>query len=243
MGASGTLRVGRLGDTASGSRDHGQTSGPVRARQRGYWDMPQSLTQLYVRLVFSTKDRAPFLADADVRDRVHACLAGACKSQRSPAAHIGGTEDHLHALCRLAKTLTVADLLCELKRELSKWVKATWPQLAEFYWQSGYGAFSISSGHVEGVERYLEGQTEHHRRETFQDELRRICRSYGVSLPPQRGGTTQRSESEAPPCTGADLVPNPYPNGVTPLARSTNRSWESAKPQECPGSHLALAAH
>lgn len=86
--------------------------------------MPQSLVQIYLHLVFSTKGRATFLKDEELRDRTHRYLAGSCKNLNSPALAIGGVEDHVHILCRLGKSIQVADLVRELKRESSRWIRA-----------------------------------------------------------------------------------------------------------------------
>jgi REP element-mobilizing transposase RayT len=144
--------------------------------------MPQSLVQIYVHLVFSTKDRRPFLRDKAFRERVHAYLAGICNNQDSPSIRVGGVEDHVHILCRLSKTLDVAALVREIKRDSSKWIKDQNPRLGDFHWQNGYGAFSISPSHVETLEEYIRNQEEHHRRESFQDEFRRLCAKYGLQI-------------------------------------------------------------
>lgn len=144
--------------------------------------MSQSLTQLYVHLVFSTKHRRPFLDDAAFRERAHGYLVGICDGQSSPSLAVGGTEDHVHLLVRLAKTLDVASFVRELKRDSTKWIKAENPRLAEFHWQEGYGAFSVSPSHSEALRDCIAGQVEHHRRESFQDEFRRICKKYGIAI-------------------------------------------------------------
>jgi putative transposase len=143
--------------------------------------MPQSLVQIYVHIVFSTKDRVPFLLEPEFRERVHAYLKGVCENQGCPSLRIGGVEDHVHILCRLSKTLDVATLIRELKRDSSKWIKED-PVCRDFYWQNGYGAFSISPSHVGPVTAYIENQVEHHRCETYQDEFRRLCRKYRVEI-------------------------------------------------------------
>jgi putative transposase len=74
----------------------------------------------------------------------------------------------------------VADLVKELKRESSLWVKSKWPALSEFHWQKGYGAFSISPKHVEPLRGYIDNQEDHHRKESFQDEFRRLLTKYGM---------------------------------------------------------------
>jgi REP element-mobilizing transposase RayT len=144
--------------------------------------MPQSLTQIYLHIVFSTKDRRALLKDKPFRARTHAYLAGICKNLDCPALIVGGIEDHVHILCRFGKTTAVADLIRELKRDSSKWIKTEKRGLAEFHWQAGYGAFSISPSHLEALKVYILNQEEHHRREGFQAEFRRLCKKYGVAI-------------------------------------------------------------
>jgi putative transposase len=144
--------------------------------------MPQSLVQIYAHIVFSTKNRQPLLRDRDFRAQTHAYLAGICKNLDCPALIIGGVEDHVHILCRFGKTIEIATLLRELKRDSSKWIKENDAALNDFHWQAGYGAFSVSPSHVDVLKKYILNQEEHHRRESFQDELRRICRKYDVEI-------------------------------------------------------------
>ena len=144
--------------------------------------MPQSLVEIYVHIVFSTKNRQPFLTDPVFRNRLHGYLKGICDNQGSSSLRIGGVEDHVHILCRLGKTLDVSTLIRELKRESSKWIKAENPGLGDYYWQQGYGAFSVSPSHVAALKQYIANQEEHHRQESFQDEFRRLCEKYGVAI-------------------------------------------------------------
>jgi REP element-mobilizing transposase RayT len=133
-----------------------------------------------LHIVFSTKGRRAYLQDPALRTELHNYLGGACRNQGSPSVIIGGVADHVHILCRLSRTGSVADLVKELKRESSAWLKTKSPQLAEFHWQDGYGAFSISPSHVEALRKYIAGQEEHHKAESFQDELRRLLAKYGI---------------------------------------------------------------
>ncbi len=142
--------------------------------------MPQSLAQVYLHLVFSTKDRRPFLQRRPLREELHRYLGGTCRALDSPSLIVGGVADHVHLLCRLSRTHSLAELLHGLKRESSKWLKEREPELADFHWQAGYGAFSISPAHVEPVRAYIANQEEHHRTVSFQDELRRLLKKYGV---------------------------------------------------------------
>lgn len=144
--------------------------------------MSQSLTQIYVHIVFSTKHRKPFLQTKDIIERVHSYLYGICKNLDSPSLIIGGTEDHVHILCRQSKNWSISDLIREIKRESSKWIKREFPNQNSFYWQGGYGAFSFSPSHLKGLKAYISDQEEHHRDVSFQDEFRRLCKKYGVDL-------------------------------------------------------------
>jgi putative transposase len=144
--------------------------------------MPQSLVQIYAHLVFSTKDRQPFLSNPTFRERTHAYLYGICERQGSPSIIVGGVADHVHILCRLSKTLEIANLIRDLKRDSSKWIKEANPELNNFHWQNGYGAFSTSPSHVPKLKEYIHSQEEHHKQESYQDELRRLCKKYGIEL-------------------------------------------------------------
>lgn len=144
--------------------------------------MPQSLVQIYLHIVFSTKYRRPYLADRRLRERTHAYLAGICREHGAPALRIGGIEDHVHILNRMSKVLAICDLVLALKRDSSKWVKRQVGGPSQFRWQLGYGAFSVSPRHAETLIWYIANQERHHHGETFQDEFRRVCRKYGVEI-------------------------------------------------------------
>ncbi len=133
----------------------------------GLSHMPQSLAQIYLHLVFSTKERRPFLVDLPFRTRVHQYLMATCANLDCPPITAGGTADHVHILCHMGRTITVADLIRDLKRESSKWIKAELPGAEDFHWQLGYGAFSVSPVHIPVVKRYINTQDEHHRTVTF----------------------------------------------------------------------------
>ena len=147
--------------------------------------MSQSLAQVYLHIVFSTKHRQPLLVDPALRERVHAYLAGVCRNLESPPIRVGGVEDHVHILCCLSKVLSPSELVRELKRESSKWVKEQSADLANFYWQTGYGVFSFSHGHVPGLTAYIANQEEHHKGEKFQDEFLRLLALNGSDYDPE----------------------------------------------------------
>ncbi|PHQ31717.1 IS200/IS605 family transposase [Rhodopirellula bahusiensis] len=143
--------------------------------------MPQSLSQLYVHLIFSTKDRFPFSKD-DIRDRVHAYLASVLREMGAPFVVVGGVDDHVHVLFDMGRIHPAKDFVEKVKRETSKFVKTLRPNLDKFYWQRGYGIFSVSSTHRDSVVAYIENQEEHHRATTFQEEYRDFLKRYGIAF-------------------------------------------------------------
>src|SRR5437868_2804967 len=143
--------------------------------------MPQSLARNLIHLIFSTKNRAPLLR-ADVRPDLHGYMAGIFKHWDSPAIIIGSVEDHIHILFNLSKNHALSKVVEEVKRGSSKWIKTQGPEFAEFYWQNGYGAFSVSPSQLDVVSQYIANQEEHHRTVGFQNEFREFCRRHGVEF-------------------------------------------------------------
>ena len=143
--------------------------------------MAQSLSKVIVHFIFSTKDREPWL-DGEVRPRMHAYLATICRDLGGEAFRVGGVADHVHVLTTLPRTLSQAELIEELKKSSSKWIKGLAPKFGQFYWQRGYGAFSVSPSHLEAVLQYVQSQQEHHRTRTFQEEFREFLHKHGLEF-------------------------------------------------------------
>ena len=144
--------------------------------------MPQSLSRIWLHIVFSTKERRTYLANEAIRDEMFRMLGHHAKDNGCPPARVGGVADHVHILCGLSRTLAVSQLIEILKRETSKWIKQRDPSLAAFHWQNGYGAFSVSQSHVPQVIEYIDRQPEHHKQMTFQEEFRAICAKYEIDI-------------------------------------------------------------
>jgi len=145
--------------------------------------MPQSLSAVYIHLVFSTKERRAFLQDEKVRNALHAYLGGISKQLECPPLRIGGVEDHVHILARLGRTITQAEWVKELKRVSSLWLKEQQGrEYADFQWQGGYAGFSVSQSNLARVTEYIARQEEHHRKVTFQDELRALLRKHEIEF-------------------------------------------------------------
>ncbi len=142
--------------------------------------MPQSLSAVYIHLVFSTKDRRPFLRDPALRAALHSYLGGVSKKLDCPPLQVGGVEDHVHLLARFGRTVTQADWVKERKRVTNGWLKDYGRDFADFEWQGGYADFSVSQSNLEQVKQYIVGQEEHHRKVSFQDELRALLRRHEI---------------------------------------------------------------
>jgi REP element-mobilizing transposase RayT len=141
--------------------------------------MPQSLSAVYVHLVFSTKHRRPFLKDEGLRTELHAFLGGTSKTLECPPLIVGRVEDHVHLLARFGRSITQAEWVKELKRVSNIWLKEE-AGLAGFEWQSGYADFSVSQSNLEQVKRYIANQKNHHRKFSFQDELRELLTRHRI---------------------------------------------------------------
>ncbi|HET6569063.1 MAG TPA: IS200/IS605 family transposase [Rhodothermales bacterium] len=141
--------------------------------------MPQSLARVLVHLVFSTKHRVPVLTP-DVRGELHSYMAGTLNGIGCPCLQVGGIEDHVHLFFGLSRTLTIAQVVETVKISSSRWIKGKGPAFADFHWQGGYGAFSVSQSGADRVVSYIRNQVRHHRTEGFQDEYRRLMEHYGM---------------------------------------------------------------
>jgi len=148
--------------------------------------MPQSLAKVLVHIVYSTKNREPWLRGTDFRTELYAYNATVLKNNvHSPVILINGVEDHIHILCQLSRKFPIMDVIKTSKTETSKWIKKKNVRLEHFQWQSGYGIFSVSESNLGQVKEYIANQEEHHEKMSFQDEFREICRRHGLKIDEQ----------------------------------------------------------
>jgi putative transposase len=141
--------------------------------------VPQSLAQILVHVVFSTKNREPALADA-VHTELHAYIGGIIAHHHGTLLKAGSVSDHMHLLIAHPRTSAPAELIQDIKTGSSKWIKSRGARYNQFHWQAGYGIFSVSASHRPDIASYFENQAEHHRRVSFQDEYRTMLRQYGI---------------------------------------------------------------
>lgn len=141
--------------------------------------MGQSLSQLYVHLTFGTKNRYPFVTEKFEKP-LHKYMAGIFKNCQSPAISINSVPDHIHILFRLSKNYALAKVIEEVKKRSSKWAKEQEEANSKFAWQTGYGAFSVSSSVVDKVNNYILNQKENHKRITYQQEIEEFVKHYDI---------------------------------------------------------------
>lgn len=140
--------------------------------------MSQSLVRVLVHIVFSTKDRVKIISP-DVEARLFGYISGIITNNGARMIIAGGDADHIHILISIGRA-DITALIGDIKRESSKWMKKN--GVPKFYWQRGYGAFSIGQSQVADTSRYIRNQKQHHGKQTYQDEFRALCRKYEVEI-------------------------------------------------------------
>lgn len=144
--------------------------------------MPQSLAQVWLHLVFSTKDRRAHLQNALFREEMFRMLSHHVEQAGCFPKRCGGWIDHVHVVCGLSRTVTIASLVEHIKTETSKWAKQHPLGVSSFGWQAGYAVFSVSQSNLFGVMEYADQQEDHHRQRSFQDEYRLICQRHEIAI-------------------------------------------------------------
>ena len=143
--------------------------------------MVQSLSNVLMHIVFSTKNRQAWIDD-NIERELFPCIATICRDHKCFSHKVGGTDDHIHIACSLSRTMTIADLVQEVKQSSSKWIKPKGEKYQVFAWQNGYVAFSIGQSQLDDLCRYIANQRAHHAKESFQDEYRRLLALYNVEF-------------------------------------------------------------
>ncbi len=141
--------------------------------------MPQSIAYNYLHITFSTKYRVPMIDEA-IEEELFKYIGGICKNLECNPIKVGGYRDHIHILCVLSRKIALMKLLEEIKSHSSKWIKTKGDQYKNFYWQRGYGSFSVNPAEIDVVVRYIENQAEHHKKKTFQDEYIAFLKKYNA---------------------------------------------------------------
>ena len=139
--------------------------------------MPQSLVKNYVHLTFSTKNRYPLITDS-IKKELFDYLGGVCKELGSQPIIVGGANDHVHLLFNLSRKIALMSLVERLKTHSSKWIKRKGAEFTNFYWQHGYGGFSVNPKQLEIVRDYIRNQEMHHKTRAYKDEYRQFLKEY-----------------------------------------------------------------
>ncbi|MBA2736137.1 MAG: IS200/IS605 family transposase [Pyrinomonadaceae bacterium] len=143
--------------------------------------MPQSLVKLLVHVVFSTKNRADLITP-EIEDGLFGYLHGIVENNKSKLILANGTANHVHLLISLGKVISISELVGDIKRDSSVWIKTQDSQFKSFHWQEGYGAFSVGQSQVDEVMKYIANQKEHHKKKNFEDEMRGFYRKYEIDF-------------------------------------------------------------
>lgn len=141
--------------------------------------MAQSLSKIYLHIVFHIKTTCHVIYDSDL-ERVHSYIGQLINETGCINIWVGGVGDHVHALCLLARDVSVSRLVEEIKRNSSRWIKTLSPDYAEFAWQGGYAVFSVSQSVVGRTLEYVKNQREHHKKVSFRDEYLDFLRLYNI---------------------------------------------------------------
>ncbi len=146
-----------------------------RRDQQNKTKMGQSLNRVYVHIIFSTKHRAN-LIDKNIENDLYDYLGGICKGMECYPVQIGGYRNHVHLLCLLSKKINITELLENIKKRSSKWIKTKGVQYSNFYWQNGYGIFSVQYSTLDRVIYYIKNQEDHHTKGkvVFKNEFRKL---------------------------------------------------------------------
>jgi REP element-mobilizing transposase RayT len=144
--------------------------------------MPQSLAKVYLHVIFSTKERKPYISPK-TKPILEAYIVSIAANLGVYTVEIFACKDHIHWLCTLPRTLTIADVIQKVKIPSSNKMTDVGPK--EFHWQKGYGAFSVSQSKLDIVKKYVQNQEEHHLNMTFQEEYIKFLEEYGIDYDPK----------------------------------------------------------
>lgn len=143
--------------------------------------MGGTFTKQIIHITFSTRNREK-LINKQFEEKLYSYIAGICKNQNCIPIAVGGYLDHVHILCHLSNTISLSNLMEHIKTHTSKYMKSLSPIFKQFYWQEGYGAFSVSPRDIEKVEAYIKNQRSHHSKKSFQEEYLDFLRSYKIDF-------------------------------------------------------------
>src|SRR5690606_1424276 len=141
--------------------------------------MAQSIAYNYSHIVFSTKYRYPFIDD-EIKDELFRYIGGLCKKLDFNPVIVGGYRDHIHILCVLSRKVALMDFMENVKSNSSKWMKTNGEKYLNFYWQRGYGSFSVNPAEIDVVKNYIKNQEAHHNRKTYKQEYLGFLKKYNV---------------------------------------------------------------
>ena len=159
-----------------------QARNPLQSitRKKNFIFMPQSLSKVYLHLVFHIKTKSPRLLEEDL-EKIHQYIGQLANDANCQAIRVGGTKDHVHILCLLSRDITIAKLVEDIKRNSSRWIKSIRNEYRLFCWQNGYAVFSVSQSVVQKTAEYIDKQKEHHKKFNFKEEYIKFLQLYQIN--------------------------------------------------------------
>jgi putative transposase len=141
--------------------------------------MATTFTSILLHCIFSTKNRAALILP-EIETQLHRYIGGIVGNHQCRQLCIGGTANHLHMLVSMSKNVTIVELMEDVKKDSSKWIKTQGPRFADFHWQEGYAALSIGESGVAALRSYIANQPQHHQQTSFEEELLLFLQKYGI---------------------------------------------------------------
>ena len=141
--------------------------------------MPQSLSQIYLHIIFHVKSTSPKISGGHL-ERVHSYIGQLINTTGNKVLRVGGVEDHVHVVCTLSRDGIVSQLVEEMKRNSSRWIKTLDARYAKFAWQGGYAVYSVSQSVLDKTMEYVANQREHHKTVSFEDEYIKFLKLYNI---------------------------------------------------------------
>ena len=152
---------------------------PTPCKGKSLTTMAQSLSKVYIHLIFHIKTTSPTIRTEDI-DNLHSYIGKLVNTTGSVDIRVGGIEDHVHVLFLLSREMSLANTIEEIKRNSSRWIKTLTPYYRTFAWQGGYAAFSVSQSIIDKTLQYIDRQREHHKKHSFAEEYKAFLKLYNV---------------------------------------------------------------
>ncbi len=143
--------------------------------------MTGTYSQIYIQIVFAVKGRENLIVPL-WKDDLHKYIAGIIKGKEQKSIIVNGMPDHIHAFVGLRPSMSISDLVRDIKNNSSNFINEHKFIKGKFSWQEGYGAFSYSHSHIRSVYDYILNQEEYHKKKTFREEYHEMLKKFEIEF-------------------------------------------------------------